>query len=87
MEFKQRWYKHRSDFLHKENKDSTRLSSYIWNLKDNNIKFEINWNMVKKHGPQTRGGPGVPDPPSNFEGGSKYPWTPPQLRVKILENP
>ena len=55
MEFKQRWYKHRSDFLHKENKDSTRLSSYIWNLKDNNIKFEIKWNIIKKVNPIKNG--------------------------------
>ena len=48
MDFKSRWYKHRSDFLHRKNKDSTRLSSYIWNLKDNNTKFEINWNIIKR---------------------------------------
>ena len=50
MEFKKRYYKHRSDFTHRKNKDSTRLSSYIWNLKDNKIDFKINWKIIKKVG-------------------------------------
>ena len=48
LEFKQRFYKHRSDFKHKKQKDSTRLSKYIWNLKDNNIEYSIDWSILRK---------------------------------------
>ena len=50
MEFKKRFYQHRSDFIHRKNKDSTRLSSHIWKLKDNKTDFKINWEIVKKVG-------------------------------------
>ena len=50
MEFKKRFYSHRSDFENKKDKDSTKLSSYIWTLKDNKIKFEINWKILRKVG-------------------------------------
>ena len=48
MEFKQRFYKHRADFEHRKHEDSTKLSNYIWKLKDKNIKFEINWKILRK---------------------------------------
>ena len=55
MEFKKRFYSHRSDFEHKKDKDSTKLSSYIWTLKDNKINFEINWKILRKVGKLSNG--------------------------------
>ena len=48
MEFKKRWYNHKSDFAHKKHKESTKLSNYIWDLKEKNIEFKINWKIKKK---------------------------------------
>ena len=47
-EIKKRVSSHKCDFKHAKYKDSTKLSNYIWKLKDKNIKYEINWNIVKK---------------------------------------
>ena len=47
-EFKTRWYQHRHDFSNKNKMDSTELSKYIWNLKNNNIKFELKWRIIRK---------------------------------------
>ena len=48
LEFKQRLSKHKTDFKYKKYKESTKLSNHIWNLKDNNQKFEIKWTILKK---------------------------------------
>ena len=47
-EFKKRVSSHKTDFNHVKYKESTKLSKYIWNLKEKNTKFEIKWNIVKK---------------------------------------
>ena len=47
-EFKTRYYQHRHDFSNPNNKDKTELSKYIWSLKENKTKYEINWKIIKK---------------------------------------
>ena len=43
--FKKRWYNHISSFKkYKEN--GTELSKYIWKLKNNNINFQIDWEII-----------------------------------------
>ena len=41
--FKDRYDKHSSSFRNEEH--STTLSSHIWKLKDNNLKFELSWKI------------------------------------------
>ena len=47
-EFKDRFYQHRSDFLKPEKRNSTKLSSYIWKLKEENKPYQIKWDVVKR---------------------------------------
>ena len=35
-----------SSFNNRKLRDSTTLSKYIWNLKDKNIQYEINWSKI-----------------------------------------
>ena len=43
--FKSRWYNHNHSFnTYKEN--STELAKYIWFLKNNNINYNIEWNII-----------------------------------------
>ena len=43
--FKKRWYNHTNDFKkYKEN--GTELSKYIWKLKNSNINFQIDWEII-----------------------------------------
>lgn len=46
--FKERYTSHKSSFTHKKYGNSTRLSRYIWKLKDNNTPFEIKWSILHK---------------------------------------
>ena len=48
LEFKKRVQSHNSDFRHAKNRDLTKLSKHIWNLKEKKIKYEIKWNIIKK---------------------------------------
>ena len=48
LEFKKRVSLHKTDFAYKKYKESTKLSNYIWNLKENNIKYELKWEILKK---------------------------------------
>jgi len=43
--FKQRWYNHTSDFRHRGN-PGTKLSKYIWKLKDADKPYEIKWSKL-----------------------------------------
>ena len=49
--FKQRFYKHRSSFLHESEEHETTLSSHIWDLKRKNLDFDIQWNIKDKAPP------------------------------------
>ena len=43
--FKARWYAHKSDFKNAKN-NGTELSKFIWNLKNKNEEFDINWEIL-----------------------------------------
>ncbi|XP_057301871.1 uncharacterized protein LOC130636231 [Hydractinia symbiolongicarpus] len=47
-EFKERYGGHKLSFNNKKYMNSTTLSTYIWQLKDQNITPELNWSIVKR---------------------------------------
>ena len=47
-QFKDRFYKHSSDFEKEDMRNATKLSSYIWKLKDENKPYQIKWGVVKR---------------------------------------
>lgn len=47
-EFKTRWNNHKSSFNLEHKKKQTALSKHIWNLKESNTQFSINWSILKK---------------------------------------
>jgi len=38
---------HKASFLHADKANNTQLSKHTWNLKDNNTKFSLKWNILK----------------------------------------
>ena len=47
--FKKRWYKHNNeDFEKRENENNTRLSAYIWKLKDEGKPFDVKWEIMDR---------------------------------------
>ena len=50
-EFKERFNVHKSTFKNVSKRYSTKLSKHVWNLKDKNIDFEINWTILRKSKP------------------------------------
>ena len=40
-----------SDFRHEKNRASTTLSSYIWSLKDEDIPYDLEWQIMTKASP------------------------------------
>ena len=46
--FKERYRNHIKSFTHRQYEKETELSKYIWELKDKNINFKINWEIMKK---------------------------------------
>lgn len=49
--FKTRYANHKSSFKHSNKRLSTELSKHIWQLKDNNINFSINWKILRTASP------------------------------------
>ena len=49
--FKDRYNNHTSSFRHKSKKEETKLSQYVWELKNQNQQFEIAWSIEKKCSP------------------------------------
>ena len=47
-EFKKRWYRHKESITKEKYKDDTELSKYIWNLKENNKKYNLQWEIMKR---------------------------------------
>jgi hypothetical protein len=47
-EFKTRYTNHKASFNNYEKRNSTKLSKYIWNLKNNNISYSIKWKILKR---------------------------------------
>ena len=43
--FKSRWYNHNHSFNTLQ-ENNTELAKYIWFLKNNNIKYDIKWNII-----------------------------------------
>ena len=46
--FKDRYYKHESDFREPEKRNSTKLSAHIWELKEENKPYNIKWEVVTR---------------------------------------
>ena len=46
--FKDRFYKHMSDFRNEELESSTGLSKYIWKLKRENIPHKVRWKKLAR---------------------------------------
>ena len=47
-EFKSRWYTHNSTFQHRDHKNPTTLSTYVWKLKNRNLLPKIKWKVMSK---------------------------------------
>ena len=45
--FKERYSNHKSSFKNENSKNSTKLSKYVWSLRENNNKPSIKWKIVK----------------------------------------
>ena len=46
--FKLRYRNHICSFRNERYRNATELSKHVWNLKDQNIKFDIKWRKVKQ---------------------------------------
>ena len=46
--FKLRYNNHKSNFVVPKNRSKTTLSSHIWNLKETEEEYTIDWNIVKQ---------------------------------------
>ena len=46
--FKERYNNHKWDVKHIKCQNNTELTKYIWNLKNNNIKYTIKWKIIDK---------------------------------------
>ena len=44
--FKDRWQGHQTSFRHERYKNSTKLSIYIWSLKEKNVPYSIKWSII-----------------------------------------
>ena len=49
--FKTRFNNHKNSFKYRRKKHSTELSNYVWDLKDNNVDFNIIWKILKQAKP------------------------------------
>ena len=45
-DFKSRWSSHKTSFRYERYRNSTKLSGYIWSLKDQNIPYNIKWDIL-----------------------------------------
>ena len=45
-DFKSRWSRHKTSFKHEKYRSDTKLSGYIWSLKDQNIAYNIRWDFL-----------------------------------------
>ena len=49
--FKDRYRNHKSSFKHRKNSTETMLSRHIWDLKDQNIDYELTWKILDRGKP------------------------------------
>ena len=54
-DFKVRWNNHKSSFKYEAYSDKTRLSQYIWQLKNENADFNVTWKIQRKSKPYSNG--------------------------------
>ena len=47
-QFKLRYNNHSATFRNSAKRNTTELSKHIWNLKDKNIEYTINWKIISK---------------------------------------
>ena len=47
-QFKTRFNNHTATFRHRDKRNSTELSNYVWSLKDKNTSFNITWRIICK---------------------------------------
>ena len=47
-QFKTRYNYHTNSFRNAKHKHATALSNYVWFLKESNVQYSINWNIIKK---------------------------------------
>ena len=47
-EFKTRYSVHKSSFKHQKLANSTTLSKHLWELKSNNIEYQLKWRIIKR---------------------------------------
>ena len=46
--FKERYYGHSSSFRHRDENNSTTLSTHIWKLKDENKNYNLKWRIIDR---------------------------------------
>ena len=46
--FKDRFYEHTADAKHKSHRNNTRLSVYVWELKERGVDYNITWSIKKR---------------------------------------
>ena len=46
--FKNRYTQHKASFLHEKNASNTRLSAYVWELKNKGIEPKIEWDIITR---------------------------------------
>ena len=51
--FKQRFMQHKHSFRHRSHMKSTKLSNYIWQLRDSNKGFSIKWTIICRARPHS----------------------------------
>ena len=49
--FKERFGNHKKSFKHEEYKEETKLSQYVWELRNSNQQYEIAWSIEKSANP------------------------------------
>ena len=47
-EFKKRWYAHQQSFKNPKYRLSTELSKLVWELKDKDVEYNINWKIITR---------------------------------------
>ena len=45
-QFKSRWQSHKTSFTHERYRNSTKLSNYVWSLRDQNVPYTISWDIM-----------------------------------------
>ena len=48
LTFKNRYTKHKHSFRHEKYSNTTNLSQYIWKLKNNNVNFRVQWEILTR---------------------------------------